>query len=222
MAVNGFAGRGYRTIGVAVAQGDDPWEFLGFCRYSIRLGRIQEHYRPAPEVRRPGKDGYRTTGDARRSHWSWTWQNIQPATGLFGRLIKGQIPLTLPRKSIRPIASLRFSGTQICIVKILQENATSGVTGRCLNDAPALKQADVGHRSFRRDQALESGSFKSDRTRFASSSKDRRTRRIFEPMMSYVLYRMPDYRDYGIRRAGVDLLSLLSSHRDMLMRSSPG
>src|SRR5438128_4097586 len=28
-AVNDFASRGYRTIGVAVAQGDGPWEFLG-------------------------------------------------------------------------------------------------------------------------------------------------------------------------------------------------
>src|SRR5947199_3619306 len=28
-AVNGFASRGYRTIGVAVAQSDAPWEFLG-------------------------------------------------------------------------------------------------------------------------------------------------------------------------------------------------
>src|SRR6266481_5114753 len=28
-AVNGFASRGYRTIGVAVAQGDGPWAFLG-------------------------------------------------------------------------------------------------------------------------------------------------------------------------------------------------
>src|SRR5207245_11387081 len=27
--VNGFASRGYRTIGVAVAQGDGPWVFLG-------------------------------------------------------------------------------------------------------------------------------------------------------------------------------------------------
>src|SRR5438128_12304913 len=28
-AVNGLASRGYRTIGVAVAQGEGPWTFLG-------------------------------------------------------------------------------------------------------------------------------------------------------------------------------------------------
>src|SRR6266511_1359242 len=41
-AVNGFASRGYRTIGVAVAQGDGPWAFLGILplledRKSTRL-----------------------------------------------------------------------------------------------------------------------------------------------------------------------------------------
>src|SRR5207253_1258091 len=84
--VNGFASRGYRTIGVAVAQGDGPWVFLGILP-------LLDPPRPDSKstiarAREYGVEGKMVTGDnvaiARQISLELDMgTNIQPATELF-------------------------------------------------------------------------------------------------------------------------------------------
>src|SRR6266404_905090 len=147
-AVNGFAGRGYRTIGVAVAQGDGPWEFLGILP-------LLDPPRPDSKstiarAREYGVQVKMVTGDnvaiARQISLELDMgANIQPATELFpGDVTKGQIPLDAAEKIDKADGFAEvFPEHKYAIVKILQQNGhIVGMTGDGDNDAPALKQAD--------------------------------------------------------------------------------
>src|SRR6266481_3847013 len=94
-AVNGFASRGYRTIGVAVSQDDGPWAFLGILP-------LLDPPRPDSKstiarAREYGVQVKMVTGDnvaiARQISLELDMgANIQPATELFpGDVTKGQI-----------------------------------------------------------------------------------------------------------------------------------
>src|SRR5262249_47026681 len=121
--------------------------------------------------------------------------NIQPATALFpGDVTKGQIPLDAAEKIERADGFAEvFPEHKFAIVKVLQEaGQIVGMTGEGVNDAPPLKQADVG--------IAVSGATESARAAAAviltapglSVIIDGigEARRIFERMMSYVLYRV--------------------------------
>jgi H+-transporting ATPase len=101
-AVNGFASRGYRTIGVAVAEGDRPWEFRGILP-------LLDPPRPDSKstiarAREYGVKVKMVTGDnvaiARQISMELDMgANIQPATELFpGDVTKGQLPLDAAEK----------------------------------------------------------------------------------------------------------------------------
>ncbi|HEY2827766.1 MAG TPA: HAD-IC family P-type ATPase, partial [Pirellulales bacterium] len=121
--------------------------------------------------------------------------NIQPATELFpGDVTKGQIPLDAAEKIDEADGFAQvFPEHKYAIVKILQENGhIVGMTGDGVNDAPALKQADVG--------VAVSGATEAARAAAALVLTApglsviiegiSEARRIFERMMSYVLYRI--------------------------------
>jgi H+-transporting ATPase len=121
--------------------------------------------------------------------------NIQPATELFpGDVSKGQIPLGAAGKIDEADGFTQvFPEHKYAIVKILQENGhIVGMTGDGVNHAPALKQADVG--------VAVSGATEAARAAAALILTAPglsviiegivEARRIFERMMSYVLYRI--------------------------------
>ncbi len=196
--VNSLASRGYRTIGVAVAQGDGPWVFQGILP-------LLDPPRPdskstIAKARAYGVEVKMVTGDnvaiARQIALQLDMgANIQPATELFpGDVTKGQIPLDAAEKidEANGFAQV-FPEHKYAIVKILQENGhIVGMTGDGVNDAPALKQADVG--------IAVSGATEAARAAAALIliapglsviiEGIAEARRIFERMMSYVLYRI--------------------------------
>jgi len=121
--------------------------------------------------------------------------NIQPSTELFpGDFTKGQIPLDAAEKIDKADGFAQvFPEHKYAIVKILQENGhIVGMTGDGVNDAPALKQADVG--------IAVSGATEAARAAAALILTGpglsviiegiAEARRIFERMTSYVLYRI--------------------------------
>jgi H+-transporting ATPase len=196
--VNDLASRGYRTIGVAVAQVDAPWVFEGIL--SLLDPPRPDSKSTIAKARAYGVKVKMVTGDnvaiARQIASELDMgTNIQPATELFpGDVTKGQIPLDAAEKidAADGFAQV-FPEHKYAIVKILQENGhIVGMTGDGVNDAPALKQADVG--------VAVSGATEAARAAAAVILTApglsviiegiAEARRIFERMMSYVLYRI--------------------------------
>jgi len=196
--VNSLAGRGYRTIAVAVAQGDGPWVFLGILP-------MLDPPRPdskstIAKARAYGVKVKMVTGDnvaiARQIALELDMGvNIQPATELFpGDITKGQIPLDAAEKidAADGFAQV-FPEHKYAIVKILQENGhIVGMTGDGVNDAPALKQADVGIAVSGATEAARAAAALILTAPGLSVIIEgiAEARRIFERMTSYVLYRI--------------------------------
>jgi len=196
--VDSLASRGYRTIGVAVAQGDGPWVFLGILP-------LLDPPRPDSKstIARAGAYGVKVkmvTGDnvaiARQIALALDMgTNIQPATELFpGDVTKGQIPLDAAEKIDQADGFAQvFPEHKYAIVKILQENGhIVGMTGDGVNDAPALKQADVGIAVSGATEAARAAAALILTAPGLSVIIEgiAEARRIFERMMSYVLYRI--------------------------------
>ncbi len=196
--VNSLAGRGYRTIGVAVAQGDGPWVFQGILP-------LLDPPRPdskstIAEARAYGVKVKMLTGDnvaiARQIALQLDMgANIQPATELFpGDVTKGQIPLDAAEKIEEADGFAEvFPEHKYAIVKILQQNGhIVGMTGDGVNDAPALKQADVGIAVSGATEAARAAAALILTAPGLSVIIEgiAEARRIFERMMSYVLYRI--------------------------------
>jgi H+-transporting ATPase len=121
--------------------------------------------------------------------------NIQPATELFpGDVIKGQIPLDAAEKIDEADGFAQvFPEHKYAIVKILQENGhIVGMTGDGVNDAPALKQADVGIAVSGATEAARAAAALILTAPGLSVIIEgiAEARRIFERMTSYVLYRI--------------------------------
>jgi len=196
--VNSLASRGYRTIGVAVAQGDGPWVFLGILP-------MLDPPRPdskstIAKARAYGVKVKMVTGDnvaiARQIALELDMGvNIQPATELFpGDITKGQIPLDAAEKieAADGFAQV-FPEHKYAIVKILQETGhIVGMTGNGVNDAPALKQADVGIAVSGATEAARAAAALILTAPGLSVIIEgiAEARRIFERMTSYVLYRI--------------------------------
>src|SRR5882724_8780477 len=196
--VDSLASRGYRTIGVAAAQGDGPWIFLGILP-------LLDPPRPDSKstIARAGAYGVKVkmvTGDnvaiARQIAVELNMgTNIQPATELFpGDVTKGQIPLDAAEKIDQADGFAEvFPEHKYAIVKILQQNGhIVGMTGDGVNDAPALKQADVGIAVSGATEAARAAAALVLTAPGLSVIIDgiAEARRIFERMTSYVLYRI--------------------------------
>ncbi|MFP7755629.1 plasma-membrane proton-efflux P-type ATPase [Thermodesulfobacteriota bacterium B35] len=198
--VNDFAAQGYRALGVGIRREDEKtWRFLGIL--SLFDPPREDSAETIARARAYGVDIKMVTGD-----------NLAIARQISGKLGLGTDVL---RSDILPvqdtgIAARASIGEQVekadgfaevfpehkfAIVKILQgRNHITGMTGDGVNDAPALKQADVG--------IAVSGA--TDAARAAADlvltspglsviiTAIEEARRIFERMNSYAIYRISE------------------------------
>jgi H+-transporting ATPase len=199
--VSDCAAKGYRAIGVARSDGvpgDAKWTFLGILPlFDPPRADSKETIARAVKYGVPVK---MVTGDdvaiARQiSAQLGMGTNIQPATALFpGDVLKGQIPLDAAARIESADGFARvFPEHKFAIVKVLQENGhIVGMTGDGVNDAPALKQADVGIAVSGASEAARAAAALILTAPGLSVMIDgiAEARRIFERMTSYVLYRI--------------------------------
>jgi len=196
--VNELAAKGYRTLGVARTENGGSWQFLGIL----------------PLFDPPREDSAETIADARRHGIQ-----IKMVTGddvAIGREIASKLGLGL---DIQPAAQLFKKGVDIDhlsaeaitqiekaggyarvfpehkyeIVRALQSRGhIVGMTGDGVNDAPAIKQADVGIAvSGATDAARAAAALVLTAPGLSVIVRAvEEARRIFERMNSYAIYRI--------------------------------
>ncbi|MCF8038907.1 MAG: plasma-membrane proton-efflux P-type ATPase [Desulfohalobiaceae bacterium] len=200
--VDEFAGKGYRTLGVARAeQGSDDWQFLGLLPF----------YDP------PREDSAETIKQARE--YGIQVKMVTGDNTAIGREISKQLGLSANIKSVEDIFPKGYQGQEkpdeatsrqiaatdgfaevfpehkYAIVKALQDRGhLVAMTGDGVNDAPALKQADVGIAVSGATSAAQSASSlvltKPGLSVIIRAIEE--ARRIFERMNSYAIYRITE------------------------------
>jgi H+-transporting ATPase len=196
-AVNEFAARGFRSLGVARAEGKGSWQFLGV---------LPLFDPPRPEAkatiataRQMGVTIKMVTGDAlaiavETARKLGMGTNILDAGGFGDTKHEASAKLVKSIESADGFAQV-FPEHKFRIVEILQKHGhIVGMTGDGVNDAPALKKADCG--------IAVSGA--TDAARAAASivllteglsviiEAIKESRKIFQRMNSYAIYRIAE------------------------------
>ncbi len=196
-AVNEFAGRGFRSLGVGRAGEDGVWQFLGVL--PLFDPPREEAKSIIAEARAMGLDVKMVTGDqlaiARETARNLgLGTNILDASDLTDT---GHTDTPLSAESIEKADGFAqvFPEHKFRIVELLQQRShIVGMTGDGVNDAPALKKADCG--------IAVSGA--TDAARAAASivlmtpglsviiEAIKTSRKIFQRMNSYAIYRIAE------------------------------
>jgi H+-transporting ATPase len=197
-AVDDLASKGYRTLGVARSEHDGSWDFLGILPLldppredsADTIARAEEH---GIEIKMVTGDDVAIGREIARK--VGLGEDIQPATQLFKKDTDIKHLGTEAITQIEEAAGYArvFPEHKYGIVRALQSRGhLVGMTGDGVNDAPAIKQADVG--------IAVSGA--TDAARAAAAlvltapglsvivSAVEEARRIFERMNSYAIYRI--------------------------------
>ncbi len=196
--IEDFAAQGYRTLGVAVSTDDNSWSFLGILpMFDPPRDDSAETIQQATEH---GIDIKMVTGDnvaiARQIAGKLGLSaSIQPVEA-FLRQDTGQGVLRADAPEIIEAAdgfAQVFPEHKFAIIKALQDRGhIVGMTGDGVNDAPALKQADVGIAvSGATDAARAAADLVLTAPGLSVIIKAvEEARRIFERMNSYAVYRI--------------------------------
>jgi len=199
-AVNDFAAKGYRTLGVARSENNGLWQFLGILPLydppredsADTIAQAQEH----------GIQVKMVTGDNLAIGREIAGQlglgrNIKLADRLLAANPKeGQMASDTAEQVEKADGFAQvFPEHKYGIVKALQARGhIVGMTGDGVNDAPALKQADVG---VAVSGATDAARAAADLVLTASGlsviiNAVEEARRIFERMNSYAIYRITE------------------------------
>ena len=196
-AVDALAAKGYRTLGVARSDAEDRLQFLGLLPlYDPPRPDAAETIAAAQQR---GIEVKMITGDNVAIGREIAGQlglgsNIQPATALFPKEGSYQLDRAAEEKMEKANGFAEvFPEHKYSIVKTLQDAGhLVAMTGDGVNDAPALKQAEVG--------IAVSGATNAARSAAALVLTEpglgvitravEESRRIFERMMSYTVYRI--------------------------------
>jgi H+-transporting ATPase len=196
-AIAGFAARGFRALGVARADGDGPWQFLGV---------LPLHDPPRPDskptiatARTMGIDVKMVTGDQvaigkEVAREVGLGTDILDA-GLFGETAAHKVgQLTDAIEGADGFAQV-FPEHKYHIVEVLQQRGhIVGMTGDGVNDAPALKKADAGIAVAGATDAARAAADIVLLTPGLSVIIDaiKESRKIFQRMNSYAIYRIAE------------------------------
>ena len=153
-AVNDFAARGFRSLGVARAEGDGPWQLLGVLPlFDPPRDDAKETIATAQQM---GVKVKMVTGDALAIAVE-TAKKLGMGADILDASELGDVKhqeSTAAAKSIENADGFAqvFPEHKFHIVNDLQKGGhIVGMTGDGVNDAPALKQGRLRHRRFGRD-----------------------------------------------------------------------
>ncbi|MBJ3776889.1 plasma-membrane proton-efflux P-type ATPase [Acuticoccus mangrovi] len=195
--VDAQAAKGYRTLGVARSDDDGKsWVFLGLL--PLFDPPREDSAQTIREAARRGVDVKMVTGDdvaiAREiSEKLGLGRNIRPATALFGKGDGEVFPAVAMEVEKADGFARVFPEHKYEIVRALQAKGhIVGMTGDGVNDAPAIKQADVGIAvSGATDAARAAADLVLTKPGLSTIiNAIEEARRIFERMNSYAIYRI--------------------------------
>src|SRR5271156_2593926 len=196
-AVNEFAGRGFRSLGVARADQEDKWQFVGVLPL-FDPPRVQAKATIA-SARQMGVSVKMVTGDQTAIAIETAKQlgmgtNILDASGLGDTKRQESAESGEAIEEADGFAQV-FPEHKFHIVDVLQQRGhIVGMTGDGVNDAPALKKADCGIAvSGATDTARAAASIvllASGLSVIIDAIKE--SRRIFQRMNSYAIYRIAE------------------------------
>jgi H+-transporting ATPase len=196
-AVNEFAVRGFRSLGVARAEGDGPWQFLGVL--PLFDPPRDDAKATIATAFKMGVDVKMVTGDALAIAQE-TAKTLGMGTAILDAAGLGDVKheeTAATAESIEKADGFAqvFPEHKFHIVDVLQKRGhIVGMTGDGVNDAPALKKADCGIAvSDATDAARAAASIvltTSGLTVIIDAIKE--SRRIFQRMNSYAIYRIAE------------------------------
>jgi H+-transporting ATPase len=195
-AVNGFAARGFRSLGVARADGDGPWRFLGVL--PLYDPPREDSRETIATALRMGIVAKMVTGDQLAIAREIAGQlglgaDILDA-GVLGDDGGGDGRLADVVERADGFAQV-FPEHKYRIVELLQGRGhIVGMTGDGVNDAPALKQADAGIAVSGATDAARAAADIVLMTPGLSVIVDaiKESRKIFQRMTSYAIYRIAE------------------------------
>jgi len=196
-AVNDFAKRGFRSLGVARAEKDDQWQFMGVLPLSDppwddAASTIASAVKMGIKIKMVTGDAIAIAQETAKKLGLGT--NILDASGLGDDDHQETAAVTESIEKADGFAQV-FPEHKFHIVDVLQKHHhIVGMTGDGVNDAPALKKSDCG--------IAVSGA--TDAARAAASivlttpglsviiAAIKESRRIFQRMNSYAIYRIAE------------------------------
>jgi H+-transporting ATPase len=192
--VNTFAEKGYRALGVAKTDAKGKWQYMGLCALSD--SPREDSAKTIQDAQSMGVNVKMVTGDhsaiakeiARQVHLG---SNILPVSAF---LDKPDREATRVVEQADGFAEV-FPEHKYHIVELLQsKDHIVGMTGDGVNDAPALKKADVGIAVSGATDAAKSAAdivfTKPGLSVIIDAIKT--ARKIFERMNSYAIYRIAE------------------------------
>jgi H+-transporting ATPase len=196
-AVNEFAARGFRSLGVARADGQGPWQFLGVL--PLFDPPREEAKATVATARQMGVNVKMVTGDqvaiARETAAKLgLGTDILDASGFGDTKHHETAQLTESIEKADGFAQV-FPEHKFHIVDVLQHRGhIVGMTGDGVNDAPALKKADCGIAVSDATDAARAAASIVLLTPGLSVIIDaiKESRKIFQRMNSYAIYRIAE------------------------------
>ena len=196
-AVNEFAARGFRSLGVARAEGDGPWQFLGVL--PLFDPPREDAAATIATALAMGVKVKMVTGDALAIAQE-TAKKLNLGTNILDAASLGDSKKQESREAAEAIEQADgfaqvFPEHKFHIVDVLQRRGhIVGMTGDGVNDAPALKKADCGIAVSDATDAARAAASIVLTTPGLSVIIDaiKESRKVFQRMQNYAIYRIAE------------------------------